>query len=467
MGNHLTSDTILQVSSDGAIGLTHAFLVYFYESMPPPFKLEQPNFTTTHEALIKTNWTAISHGTSAFDPRRHLTPSKFFYTTFYRTLFRADPSLRAMFRSSMTVQGKSLAGILNTLIMVVHGNHFITTIQTIAEQHLVVGVTKHHYAVFGQALLDALELVSGDAWSAGMRDAYLNAYSLVFYIMLPIILTAAPDPIAASLLATIAASTAISPTAKRISLVFDFSLRFHPGDAIWLGLPLPTGYVRRHFCITSISMEGTNAIDICVESLGEASQWLCDQPVGATVDLFWVESDVRLEIDTPHTLPPHIVFASDGIGCIPCLVMLEGLYLVRDVYRGSVVSIQSAPSPNDIALFKTGVSSTGHGQAICDWDASTIVYAPTISVETLGQHVPKIEDAEFYVCGPAAFVAATQSAWVTAGGAEDRMHEYSFDNTRAFPMSAIELSSAAAPSAQGHVTPPSHGRANVVVPLNP
>ncbi|KAF0684600.1 Aste57867_23404 [Aphanomyces stellatus] len=428
---------VIVVADDDAIGLTGAYAARYTPFMPAPFNLSRPVVTRAHEKLIKANWAAVCQGTPAFDATKHLTPTKFFFTTFYQTLFTTEPTLRSLFRSGMTVQGKALTGVMHTLAMLVNSNTLVDSALAIAERHLAYGVSKDHYGVFGTALLATLEAVSGSQWSTAVHEAYLTAYALVFYIMMPVLLTGDALPIPESIPATIMKSVAISHATKRISLAFDFPLRFHPGDAVWLGFTTSQGYVRRHFTITTISIQSTTAIDICVADVGgDASQWLCAQVPGAVVDLFWVESDLRFEIDAPDVLPAHVVFVGHGIGCIPFITMLEGLYTIRDVWKGSVVSLQCAASIEDVQALNAGVPSTGEP---ITWDTSTIYYAATVTAFKLKDIAPNLASATLFVCGPDEFVTTTLAAWATAGGAKNRMNVFSFDNNKPFPLGAASL----------------------------
>ncbi|KAF0684599.1 Aste57867_23403 [Aphanomyces stellatus] len=426
---------IISIAQDGSIGLTEGFAKTYADVMPAPFNLRQPVVTRDDEVLIKANWAAICRGTSAYDRVKYLTPDKFFYITFYQALFVNDMSLRAMFRSSMTVQGKSLAGVMGTLASIIVGDNFVETVQAIARTHLKYGVARDHYTLFGNVLIAALETVSGDAWTPEVGAAYLRAYSLIYYVMMPILSTGTPTPMKESLKAMIIRSDAISTTAKYIRLEFDFLLRYHPGDSVWLGLPLPHGEERRHFTIASVSLEGSRSVDICVQDIGVATHWLCNQEVGTFVNLYWVETEVRLEIDTPEMLPKHVVLAGFGIGVIPMLIMYKGLCHIRDTFpRESVAVLQCAPSPDVVAPFHDAIAKQAVG-----WDASNVHFAPSMAPETLQAVAPHVQDAHVFVCGPDEFVTATKAAYAAVGG-KNSVTELSFDNNRPFPLGSASLS---------------------------
>ncbi|KAF0684598.1 Aste57867_23402 [Aphanomyces stellatus] len=429
---------VLRIGLDGEIGLTEEFVAKYRSMIPSPYNLACPTVTREVEALLRANWAAVLDGTSAFDVNTHLTPARFFFNTFYQVLFTTSPSLRNLFRSSMTIQGRALHGTMNTLIMIINSTNFVYTIQTMAEQHLRYGVARAHYAPFGNALLAALETVSGDAWSPAVEQAYVTAYSLLYYVMMPVLESGKHADVADSIPATVVKSERLSSSAKRITLSFEFVLKYHPGDAIWLGIPLESGEVRRHFTLTSFSTDVSDTIVIVVDDIGPASHWLCAQDDGAVVNLYWVESDLRLEIDTPEVLPQHVVFASYGIGCIPFIVMQEGLYRVRHAWEGTVVSLQSAPTQADVDVFNQDVPSSRRPIV---WDASQVYFAPTITAEKLQQVAPHIQEAVLYVNGPNDFVKSVRAAWTTAGGDPKTVQEYSFDNNRPFPLSTVALTS--------------------------
>ncbi|KAF0714136.1 Aste57867_4023 [Aphanomyces stellatus] len=428
---------VITVSANGEIGLADSFVKYFKAQVPEPFKLDRPTVNRKHEALIKENWGAILKGTSAFDATKHLTPTKFFYNTFYQTLFTTSPPLRSLFRSGMTSQGKALAGMLHTLVTIINGDSFVETVQTIAERHLTYGVSKKHYIDFGIVFLATLETVSGNKWTPLVKEAYLNAYALCLFVMMPIISGDAPVAIPESVPATIVKSVIVGKGIKRLTLKYNFPLRFHPGDAVWLGFPVDSVEVCRHYTIASPCTDGLYELSIVVEDRSPSSHWLCTQPVNTKLKLFWIESDVRLETDVPDALPKNIVFISYGYCCIPFIAMTEGLERVKKQWYGSVTALQCAPTEKELEPYNVGVPTKLWAKI--EWDAYKVHYDPFVTVAKLKQIVPDIASAVVYVSGPKDFVSMATRAWAGAGGSKANVTEYSFDNTRGFALSKVAL----------------------------
>jgi hemoglobin-like flavoprotein len=98
----------------------------------------------------------------------------------YARLFELDPSLRPMFTSDMELQGRKL---LQVLAFVVHGldklEVLAPALRAIGRRHAEYGVTNEHYETVAAALLYALELGLGQAFTPDVRDAWTAAYGLL------------------------------------------------------------------------------------------------------------------------------------------------------------------------------------------------------------------------------------------------------------------------------------------------
>ncbi|KAF0684605.1 Aste57867_23409 [Aphanomyces stellatus] len=415
MGGNLStkhSKTIF-VTPEGAIGITYAFAQEYARHMP--FEIKMPVLTPRHVALIKANWSAICKGTSAFDASKHGSPDKFFHRTFYSLLFAVMPSLRCIFRSSLTMQGKSLASIIKTMTGVMTTSNIVEKMQALASGHLKFGVRKDDYTTMGVTLIRTLEVISGDVWSKETKEAYLTAYCFLYYLLLPVIAHRKPDPAQESLACAIQSIDVVTPDTRRLTLAYNFPLRFQPGDGILLG----AGDVKHCFPIASFPNKPAATLEIVVDL--PTSDWLCRQAIGHNLRLFWVESNVNFEIDTPDTLPANVLLVSQGpVAAAPFVAMMEGLRTVGDDwYHGNVVALQCADTIDEVAAFQRPTS-------LANWSQCSIHYAKSVTQAKLAEITPKLPTAQVYVNGSKDFVAAVEQAYLAAGGRK-RVHVYSFD----------------------------------------
>ncbi|OQR91327.1 hypothetical protein ACHHYP_04798 [Achlya hypogyna] len=405
--------SMVSTDEDGNLGIKESFLAVLMEAMD--LDVKRPYVTKEHETLIKNNWIAVNRGTVAFDPSKHLTPTKFFYTTFYSLMFKEAPSIRPMFRSSMTVQGKVLAGIIGTMATVIKSRNVVQVCQDLAARHTTFGATKEHYNVMGLVLLKTLAIISGPEWNDAVHEAYYTAYCFLYYLMLPVIMDKQPKPIKPWLPGKITAKEAIATDTVRLSIVMDFPLRYHAGDSILLGLPLPTGEERRSYAITSVYDANVKAFEICVQARGPASQWLHDINLDMNVNVYWINGGVHFETDTPESIPKKILLVSDGIGAAPFHAMIKGLHLVQDKWDGTVAALQIGPEP--IPAFNI------------HWNRCTIKTEKSLGPGSLASAAADFSTRRLYIAGVQAFVDEVTSLFVSGGGNPKEIEVYSWDNT--------------------------------------
>ncbi|KDO21876.1 hypothetical protein SPRG_12378 [Saprolegnia parasitica CBS 223.65] len=423
MGSGLSveENSMLYVDAHGALGLKETYVAPLEASMD--LDIKRPLVTKEHEALIHKHWAVVCRGTSAFQKEKHLTPTKFFASTFYATLFKAAPGVRPMFRSSMTVQGKALTGLVATLATVIKANNVAEVCINLARMHAQYGATRAHYTGVGLALLETLQAVSANEWSTEIRTAYLTSYCLLYYLMLPTIIETPRRPLQPSLPGHIARKERLAHGVMKLSIALDFPLRYHAGDSILLGLPLPNGEeVRRSYALTSLfDPSHTNAIDICVEARGDASQWLVDAPIETVLNVYWINTGVHFETDTFTSIPHRLLFVSHGLGAAPVYAMVKGLYAIRSQYEGDICMLQ---------VFEE--SPIPYFQSVCSdgpWSSLKIATATTLTQEALLELAPDVATRHLYVAGPPAFVDATSRLFLENGGDAQNLVVYSFDNT--------------------------------------
>ncbi|OQS03150.1 hypothetical protein THRCLA_04543 [Thraustotheca clavata] len=422
----LENAKIIHVEADGSLSITKECLATLGPEMD--FGVKNPIVTRRHSVLIQKNWAAICKGTDAFDQAKHSTPTKFFYTTFYTIFFEAAPVVRSMFRSSMTFQGKMLTGIIDAMAKAISAENAVKTIQGLAINHAKYGATKEHYVILGETLMKTLEVISGNEWNEEIKNAYLATYSFLYYIMLPVILHTTPAPIVVSIPGRITSSEPMGSMIKRIQIDIDFPLRYHPGDSILLGLPMPTGEVRRCYAITSLYDEAIKTIEICVENASVTSLWLCLAPVDTILRVFWVNSEVHFETDSPDMIPRKPFFVSDGVAAAPFYAMIKGLETIHHSFMGDVIALQCRSVP----YFETpfSIPSSGANVVGLNWEWCKVYTADKITLEKIHEITPDVHNRQLFVAGSQEFISEAMRLFCEAGGLESEMIIYSFENER-------------------------------------
>lgn len=100
--------------------------------------------------------------------------------TFYAELFAIDPSLRAMFKTDMIVQGRKLMDMLERIVASLDDPEtLLPQVRDLAARHVGYGVEAHHYTTVGTALLRTLRHELGADFTPDTRAAWAAAYQLL------------------------------------------------------------------------------------------------------------------------------------------------------------------------------------------------------------------------------------------------------------------------------------------------
>ena len=99
---------------------------------------------------------------------------------FYGKLFEIDPSLKSLFKSDMTEQGKKL---MSMITVAVNGlsrlDTIVPAVQELGKRHAIYGVKDVDYATVGGALLWTLEQGLGSGFTPDVKQAWADAYGLL------------------------------------------------------------------------------------------------------------------------------------------------------------------------------------------------------------------------------------------------------------------------------------------------
>jgi len=103
---------------------------------------------------------------------------------FYAKLFEYDPSLKSLFKKSMTEQGKMLMATLHVAVKSLDDiNGLVVVLQKLADRHVGYGVSVNDYTPVGNALLYALKKGLGNDFTTDVRNAWIEVYRTIAEVM--------------------------------------------------------------------------------------------------------------------------------------------------------------------------------------------------------------------------------------------------------------------------------------------
>ncbi|MCU1666107.1 MAG: hypothetical protein QOI36_3740 [Pseudonocardiales bacterium] len=99
---------------------------------------------------------------------------------FYATLFRIAPETRDLFPVNMEVQrSRLLRALVHVVQMVDQPDDLVPFLEQLGRDHRKFGVLAQHYDAVGAALLGAIGLHAGAAWTHEVQKAWTDAYGIV------------------------------------------------------------------------------------------------------------------------------------------------------------------------------------------------------------------------------------------------------------------------------------------------
>lgn len=99
---------------------------------------------------------------------------------FYGKLFELDPELKPLFKGDMKEQGRKLMAMINTAINgLTDLEAIVPAVQQLGERHVDYGVKAKDYDTVGAALIWTLGQGLGDAFTDGVKEAWVGVYTLV------------------------------------------------------------------------------------------------------------------------------------------------------------------------------------------------------------------------------------------------------------------------------------------------
>lgn len=363
---------------------------------------------------------------------------------FYRRLFEHHPELRNLFNQTHQRSGNQPEALARAVWgYAAHIDDLGAlkgAIANITHKHVSLGVRPEQYAIVGENLLASIVEVLGDAVDAQTLDAWRVAYA-----QLAEVLTGAEARLYES-----AAWRGFRPfvvTRKVVESDEITSFYLEPAD----GQPLPP-YEPGQYVSVKRFIEAINVEQPRQYSLSDApnGRWLRISvkreagrapeipaglvsnalhdgvPVGETIEVSAPAGVFTL--DRKKTTP--VVLVSGGVGLTPMVSMLATLIAERSERRvlfvhacrnGAVHAFRDWL--DDVVAAHPNVAKRVYYETARDGDRLGIDFdAPGRSNPSEWLDDALVSSADFYLCGPAAFMIAQKRALLDAGVGADRIH---------------------------------------------
>jgi hemoglobin-like flavoprotein len=99
---------------------------------------------------------------------------------FYGKLFALDPSLRGMFGEDINEQARKLMQVLNFAVEnLEQPDILMPAVRDLGKRHVGYGVKDPHYETVAAALLDTLGEALGGRFTPEVKQAWVDAYTLL------------------------------------------------------------------------------------------------------------------------------------------------------------------------------------------------------------------------------------------------------------------------------------------------
>lgn len=136
-----------------------------------------PTLTTiaTNEAMTTEQVQLLRDSFARVEPQAEIAA-----LVFYRHLFTLAPELRALFNTSIELQGRKLMESLRyTIATLEKPAELVPVLEGMGRRHVTYGTKNEHYALVQQALLQMLSEVLGRNYTAATAAAWREALEFV------------------------------------------------------------------------------------------------------------------------------------------------------------------------------------------------------------------------------------------------------------------------------------------------
>ena len=355
---------------------------------------------------------------------------------FYQRMLSNNPELKNIFNMANQASGKQQNALSGAVLAyaenIENPTVLINTLKSIGNKHVSLNIQPEQYDIVGNHLIGSIKEVLGDLATVELIEAWTCAYNELAQIMISIEAEMYQNSINKKGGWKGWRTFIISKIVKESDEINSFYLKpednkeiadFYPGQYISVSTFIPElGYKQpRQYSLSSYSNSEYYRISVKKEISqnttpdGIVSNALHNKKEG---DIIEVSAPAGVFFADPEAKNP-LVLVSGGVGLTPMMSMVETNK--NSLQKNRTVWIHSCRNEN-VHAFKDTIEELNNEN---EWLTSFVFYETLPESETnaiegrIDLHQIKeeilIEDAKYYICGPAIFIKVQYQSLVALG----------------------------------------------------
>ncbi|MFN2746846.1 MULTISPECIES: NO-inducible flavohemoprotein [Bacillus] len=344
---------------------------------------------------------------------------------FYKRMFNAHPELKNIFNMSRQQTGGQPKALAYTVLQAAENidrlEALLPVVKQIGHKHKSLDVKPEHYPIVGQHLLEAIEIVLGDAATEEILQAWAEAYEEIARVFIEIEKQMYDEDKKLPESWEGFKPFVVLDKRQESETITSFYLKpadgtdlppFSPGQYVSVRIKIPgeAYFLTRQYSLSDVWNMDYYRISVKLEAeegkpKGRVSSYLHEQmEIGGSLEVSVPAGDFTLSGQTDKP----VYFISAGSGITPVMSMAKTLAAKAD---RNITFVHAAKSQEQHA-FKEETE-----KLISVNPENRLLFVYSRAVETSGEHVIKgrvdeellrtivhDKDGEFYVCGPLSFM---------------------------------------------------------------